>query len=91
MARTHDPRRFWSVIRVCLVPSLAAETQGLVATEAMTNGIPVVASDRGALPETLGSAGVILPLPARLTPSTRSLPTAAEVAPLGGSDHPPLG
>ena len=81
MGHTHDPRQFWGVTRIVLMPSLVAETQGLAAMEAMTNGIPVIASDRGALPETLGDAGIILPLPDRLTPATRSLPTADEVAP----------
>ena len=81
MAQTPDPRDFWRVARVCLMPSLWLESQGLVAVEAMINGVPVIASDRGALPETLGGAGVLLPLPARLTPHTRELPTAEEVAP----------
>ncbi len=81
MSHTSDPRKFWGVTRLCLVPSLWRETQGLVAVEAMLNGIPVIASDRGALPETLGGAGVVLPLPGRLSPYTRNLPTPAEVAP----------
>ncbi|HWE40547.1 MAG TPA: glycosyltransferase [Isosphaeraceae bacterium] len=81
MAQTSDPRRFWGVTRICLVPSLWWESQGLVAVEAMMNGVPVVASDRGALPETLGRAGIVLPLPDRLTPATRTLPTAEEVGP----------
>jgi glycosyltransferase involved in cell wall biosynthesis len=81
MSHTDDPRHFWKVTRVCLMPSLAAETQGLAAVEAMANAIPVIASDRGALPETLGGAGIVLPLPERLNPTTRSIPTAEEVAP----------
>lgn len=81
MPQTPDPRDFWCRTRVCLMPSLWWESQGLVAVEAMTNGIPIIASDRGALPETLGEAGIVLPLPDRLTPATRLLPTAEEVAP----------
>jgi glycosyltransferase involved in cell wall biosynthesis len=81
MSHTFEPRMFWQVSRICLVPSLWRETLGRVAVEAMINGIPVIASDRGALPETLGQAGIILPLPERLTPSTRFLPTVAEVEP----------
>ncbi|MEW4567465.1 glycosyltransferase [Tautonia sp. JC769] len=81
MAHTADPRRFWGKTRVCLMPSLWWENQPLVAIEAMINGIPVIGSDRGGLPETLGDAGIVLPLPDRLTPSTRTLPTAEEVAP----------
>ncbi len=81
MGHTPDPRQFWSVTRICLMPSLWWENQPLVAIEAMINGIPVIASDRGGIPETLGDAGIILPLPERLTPATRSLPTVEEVTP----------
>ncbi len=81
MGITADPRNFWGVTRICLMPSLCDEVQGLAAVEAMGNGIPVIASSRGALPETLGDAGIVLPLPVRLTPGTRLLPTAEEAAP----------
>jgi hypothetical protein len=47
----------------------------------MVNGVPVIGSDRGGIPETLGRAGVVLPLPERLTPATRMLPTPGEVMP----------
>ncbi len=79
MSHTSDPRQFWGVTKLCLMPSLCRESQGLVAVEAMLNGIPVVASDRGALPETLGRSGVILSLPEWMSPRTRVLPTAREV------------
>lgn len=81
MGHTHDPRQFWGVTRVCLMPSLWWENQPLAAVEAMVNGIPVIGSDRGGLPETLGSSGLLLPLPARLSPVSRELPTAEEVTP----------
>jgi glycosyltransferase involved in cell wall biosynthesis len=81
MANTADPRRFWRRTRIVLMPSLCQETQGLVAVEAMINGIPVIGSDRGSLPETLGEGALILPLPERLTPTTRVVPTAEEVEP----------
>ena len=53
----------------------------MVAVEAMANGIPVIGSDRGGIPEALGGSGIVLPLPEWLTPRTRVLPTAREVAP----------
>ena len=81
MGHTPDPRQFWGVTRICLMPSLWWENQPLVAIEAMCNGIPVVGSDRGGIPEALGRAGIVLPLSDRLTPQTRELPTLDEVAP----------
>ncbi len=76
-----DIRDFWGVTKICLMPSLWWEAQGLVAIEAMINGIPVLGSDRGALPETLGDGGIVLPVPPRLNPGTRELPTPTEVEP----------
>jgi glycosyltransferase involved in cell wall biosynthesis len=81
MGHTPDPRQFWGVTRVGLLPSLWWENQPLAAVEAMVNGIPVIGSDRGGTPEALGGSGVVLPLPERLTPFTRELPTPEEIAP----------
>lgn len=81
MANTTDPRDFYRVSRAVLMPSLWLENGGLVAREAMANGIPVLASDRGGLPETLGDAGFVFTVPARCTPGSREVPTAREVAP----------
>jgi len=52
---------FYTGAHACLSPTLY-EGFGLPALEAMAVGTPVVASDRGGLPEALGGAGVILPL-----------------------------
>ena len=76
-----DPRRYWSKTRVALFPWLAPELSPAPAVEAMVNGIPVIASDRGSIVEASGRSGRILPLPARLSPLSRSLPTSAEMAP----------
>ncbi len=81
MANTPDPRHFWGVTRVCLMPSLWRESQPLVAVEAMANGIPVIGSDRGGIPEALGNAGIVLSLPNRLTPTSCVLPASEEVSP----------
>jgi glycosyltransferase involved in cell wall biosynthesis len=81
MPHTSDPRRFWGITKIGLMPSLCWETQGLVAVEAMINGIPVIASDRGAIPETLGDSGFLLRLPVRLTSETKTLPTVEEMEP----------
>jgi glycosyltransferase involved in cell wall biosynthesis len=81
MPHTTDPRRFWSVTRIALMPSLWWENQPLVAIEAMINGIPVIGSDRGGIPEALGACGFKLPLPERLTPVSTIVPEAEEVEP----------
>src|SRR5262249_43164064 len=81
MANTTDPRRFWAVTRMVLIPSLCWENQPLAAVEAMINGIPVIGSDRGGIPEALGGSGFALPLPAGLTPAGQELPRAEEVEP----------
>jgi glycosyltransferase involved in cell wall biosynthesis len=81
MANTPDPRDFYQVTRAILMPSLWRESLGRVPIEAMANEIPVLASDRGALPETLGDAGFVFTIPERCTPSSGVVPTAQEVAP----------
>jgi glycosyltransferase involved in cell wall biosynthesis len=79
MAPTSNPKEYWGSTRICLLPSLGWENQPTVAVEAMLNGIPVIGSDRGGIPETLGGPGIILPLPDRITPATKTLPGADEV------------
>ncbi len=81
MANTHDPRDFYRVSRMVLVPSLCQESFGLVAAEALINGLPVLASRRGALAETLQQAGFLFDVPERYTPESRLVPSAEEVAP----------
>jgi glycosyltransferase involved in cell wall biosynthesis len=81
LANTPDPRAFYKVSRAVLVPSLWRESFGRVAAEGLANGLPVLASDRGALPETLGEAGFVFTVPARCTPTSPAVPTAREVAP----------
>ena len=80
MEHTPDPRDFYGVSRAVLMPSLWDESFGRVAAEALINGIPVLASQRGALPETLAHAGFLFDVPDRYTPETRLIPTADEVA-----------
>jgi glycosyltransferase involved in cell wall biosynthesis len=81
MTNTPDPRLFYRVSRAVLVPSLWRESFGRVAAEALANGLPVLASDRGALPSTLGDGGFLFTIPERCTPHSGVVPTAREVAP----------
>jgi glycosyltransferase involved in cell wall biosynthesis len=81
MANTPDPRDFYRVSRVVLMPSLGKESFGRVAAEAMINGIPVLVSGRGALPEVVRGAGFVFDIPERYTPVSRIVPAAGEVSP----------
>ena len=45
-----------------VVPTTSDETFGRVVVEAQLNGIPVLSSDRGALPDVVGQGGRIVPV-----------------------------
>ncbi|MCX6844932.1 MAG: glycosyltransferase family 4 protein [candidate division WOR-3 bacterium] len=60
LGRTSQPRQFYASISVMLVPSIVGEGFPRVALEAMSNGIPVVASRIGGLPEAVEGAGILL-------------------------------
>lgn len=81
MANTSDPRDFFRRTRVLLCPSVWTEASLRLGVEGMINGVPVVASTRGGIPETLARAGILLDLPRRALPPSRALPTADEVRP----------
>ena len=65
------PRDIYRDTRALLVPSVVEEASARVVAEAFVNGIPVIASDRGGLPESCGNGGIILPLPKELSTATR--------------------
>jgi len=58
-----DPRVFYSQLKALFVPSQWEEAYGRVAVEAALSGIPVIASNKGGLPEALNGGGLILKPP----------------------------
>lgn len=58
-ATQDDMRKVWAETRILVMPS-EHETWGMVAVEAMLNGIPVIAHPTPGLRESLGDAGVFV-------------------------------
>ncbi|NDP38242.1 MAG: glycosyltransferase family 4 protein [Rhodoferax sp.] len=61
LRRSTNMKEFYGRASVLLAPSLCEEAWGRVVTEAQFSGIPVIASDRGGLPESVGAGGLIVP------------------------------
>lgn len=74
-----DAAALWATCRIILAPSVVEEAAGRAVLEAMANGAVPLVSDRGALPETVADAGVVLPLPPEMTLGS-SAPVAQERA-----------
>ncbi|MBK8017271.1 MAG: glycosyltransferase family 4 protein [Betaproteobacteria bacterium] len=74
-----DVAALWATCRMVLAPSIVEEAAGRAVLEAMANGAVPLVSDRGALPETVGDAGVVLPLPGSLSLASAG-PVSQEVA-----------
>jgi glycosyltransferase involved in cell wall biosynthesis len=81
------PADYFALTRLLLVPSVWEEPFGRVAAEAMVNAIPPLVSNRGSLADVIagdadeGGAGRVLPIPAWMTPTSRTLPDAHDIEP----------
>jgi hypothetical protein len=73
--------RAWAAARVLLAPVLGWEHTPLTALSAIAHGVPVIASNRGALPELLEGAALMLALPDRITPAMPIGVRPAELSP----------
>lgn len=81
MPSTGDVRQIYAQTRVMLVPSLAYESWGRVASEAMLNGLPVLGHNVGGIPEAIGEGGIIIDPPAHCLEDNRCLLTPEETQP----------
>lgn len=71
----------YAATRVLLAPSLWYESWGRVTTEAVINGIPVLASRSGGLPEAVGEGGICLDAPEACRKDHLRIPTEEEMRP----------
>lgn len=60
LSRVSDMRQIYGQTKLLLVPSVWEEGFGMVAVEAQSCRIPVVASARGGLPESVGDGGLLV-------------------------------
>jgi glycosyltransferase involved in cell wall biosynthesis len=68
-----DARLIYRRAKLVLMPSRWEEGWGRVATEAQINGIPVLASDAGGLPESVGPGGLLISLSAEINEWSKAL------------------
>lgn len=84
LPQVDEPRIFLDRAIMVVMPSYCDETLGRLILEAGWNGTPILTSDRGALPETLGEAQrlfhLALPIPARFKAHSNFMPTINETA-----------
>lgn len=78
---TDDIRLVYALSKVVVTPSVWHESWGCVATEAIFNDIPVLASKSGGLPEAVREGGILLDAPASTQKDYNCLPNDAEIAP----------
>ncbi|AMO23848.1 glycosyltransferase family 4 protein [Ramlibacter tataouinensis] len=76
--RSDDMREVYAQTRALLCPSFWFEAAGRVLVEAIANGIPVVATNRGGIPETLAGGGTLLPVPTACMRDHWHMPTEEE-------------
>ena len=60
LERTDNMAEIYEKTRLLLIPSLVDETFSMVALEAMSNGIPIIASPNGNLPFLIENGGILL-------------------------------
>lgn len=69
-----DMGRVFGMTKILLMPSLWHESGGRAAIEALALGIPVISTNRGGLPETLGNAPIMLGVNQELMENPKLIP-----------------
>lgn len=77
----NDVKKVFAETRILLYPSFWVEAFGRTLVEAQLNGIPILASRRGGIPEALNGGGFIFDIPERCKKNYLALPTSEEVKP----------
>ena len=78
--RPLTPEDVYSAAKMLVVPSLGHGLFDRSVAGAMINGIPVLVSNRGTLPEVVGSAGLVLNIPACYQPESTQTPKADDIS-----------
>ena len=76
-----DMGRVFGMTKILLMPSLWHESGGRAAIEALSLGIPVISTNRGGLPETLGKAPIMLSVGPDLIENPKLLPDESAARP----------
>jgi len=77
----NDIRRVYARTSLLLCPSFCLEAAWRIIAEAQLSGIPVLAANRGGIPEQMNGGGFLFDIPERCTENYRIIPTEAEVRP----------
>lgn len=76
-----DMGHVFGMTKILLMPSLWHESGGRAAIEALSLGIPVISTNRGGLPETLGKAPIMLSVGPDLMENPKLLPDKSAARP----------
>ena len=81
ISHQQDIKMVYAETRLLLHPSFLVEAFGRTIVEAQLNGIPVLASRWGGIPEALNGGGFLFDIPDRCTKNYMAIPTPEEVQP----------
>lgn len=79
----HTPniKEIYAITKVLLVPSLGYEAWSRVSTEAIMNGIPVLSSKIGGIPEAINGGGISFDIPQEYNDDFNLIPSDEDIKP----------